>query len=72
MMPTTMAGSHHADASTPSGWKFWLWRPLDQDIALNNARDASVELSRIRVERQTVELFLDRHYEALEQGGRPH
>jgi hypothetical protein len=39
-----------------------LPRPLwDQGPAIANARAASVELSRARVEREEVELFVARH-----------
>lgn len=37
-----------------------MWRPMNQDIALSNARDASIELSRRRVEREAVYAFIDR------------
>ena len=40
------------------GW--WYWRPWDQGQAIANARTASVELSRARVEREAVDLYLAR------------
>lgn len=39
----------------------WTWRPWDQTRAVDNARAASTELARNRVEREEVELFLERH-----------
>ena len=38
--------------------KPWSWRPMSQTTALSNARSASVELSRARVEREEVDLFI--------------
>lgn len=40
------------------GW--WNWRPWEQGRAIDNARAASVELSRARVEREAVDLYLAR------------
>ena len=39
-------------------WKPWEWASASQSAALANARVASTELSRLRVEREDVELFL--------------
>lgn len=39
-------------------WKPWAWASASQATALANARTASTELSRLRVEREDVELFL--------------
>ena len=36
------------------------WRPWHQDRAVDNARGAATKLARRRVEREEVELFLDR------------
>jgi hypothetical protein len=41
-------------------WKPWLWRPMNQTIALSNARGASIELSRRRVEREAADIFIER------------
>ena len=40
-------------------WKPWEWGSASHDRALANARAASTELSRRRVEREEVELFLE-------------
>jgi hypothetical protein len=42
-------------------WKPWEWAVASQSAALVNARGASTELSRLRVEREDVELFLNGH-----------
>lgn len=39
-------------------WKPWEWASASQAASLANARSASTELSRLRVEREDVELFL--------------
>ena len=39
-------------------WKPWEWASASNAAALANARAASTELSRLRVEREDVELFL--------------
>jgi hypothetical protein len=39
-------------------WKPWEWAGASQAAAVANARRASVELSRRRLEREDVELFL--------------
>jgi hypothetical protein len=39
-------------------WKPWGWATASQGAALANARAAATELSRLRVEREDVELFL--------------
>jgi hypothetical protein len=39
-------------------WKPWEWATASQAAALANARAAATELSRVRVEREDVELFL--------------
>jgi len=36
----------------------WPWRPWDQSRAIENARAATTELCRRRVERDDVEAFL--------------
>jgi hypothetical protein len=41
-------------------WKPWLWRPINQTIALSNARGASIKLSRQRVEREAADIFVAR------------
>ncbi len=40
-------------------WKPWHWGRLSHEEALANARVASTELSRLRVEREAVELYLN-------------
>jgi hypothetical protein len=42
-------------------WKPWQWSRDSNQWAVTNARAASTELSRRRVERQEVELFLRQH-----------
>lgn len=42
----------------------WTWRPWHQTRAIENARTASTELARLRVERQEVEIFFERLEEA--------
>ncbi len=42
-------------------WKPWDWAQSSNQVALSNARAASTELSRRRVERAEVELFLAEH-----------
>lgn len=42
-------------------WKPWEWASASQAAALDNARTATTELSRLRVEREDVELFLAHH-----------
>ncbi|GAA1144883.1 hypothetical protein [Nocardioides aquiterrae] len=39
-------------------WKPWEWAVASHTAALDNARTAATELSRLRVEREDVELFL--------------
>ena len=39
-------------------WKPWQWGHGSNEVALANARTASTELSRLRVERDEVELYL--------------
>ena len=41
-------------------WKPWTWLPMNQHVALSNARGASIELSRRRVERQAADIFVAR------------
>ena len=41
-------------------WKPWLWRSMNQAISLSNARGASIELSRRRVEREEIDIFVAR------------
>ncbi len=38
----------------------WTWRPWDQTRAVANARIASTELSRARVEREDIDLYVAR------------
>jgi hypothetical protein len=45
-------------------WKPWQWSQDSNRAAVVNARAASTELSRRRVERQEVELFLRLHRRA--------
>ncbi len=45
-------------------WKPWQWSQNSNRWAVVNARRASTELSRRRVERQEVELFLVQHRRA--------
>ena len=47
-------------------WKLWQWGRSSNAAAVGNARGAATELSRRRIERQEVELYLNRH-----QGPRP-
>ena len=42
-------------------WKPWRWSQSSNQWAVTNARVASTELSRRRVERQEVDLFLQQH-----------
>ncbi|GAW51453.1 MULTISPECIES: hypothetical protein [unclassified Nocardioides] len=44
-----------------SWWKPWQWSQDSNRAAVVNARAASTELSRRRVERQEIELFLRQH-----------
>ena len=44
-------------------WKPWTWSRSSNDRAIDNARASATELGRLRVQRQDVELFLDRHRE---------
>ena len=46
-------------------WKPWEWASASNAGALANARDGATELSRRRVERQDVELFLAAHAERV-------
>ena len=39
-------------------WKPWEWATASHAAALANARAATTELSRLRVEREDVDLFL--------------
>ncbi len=39
-------------------WKPWEWASASQAVALANARSAATELSRRRIEREDVEIFL--------------
>jgi hypothetical protein len=39
-------------------WKPWVWATVSNAAALANARAAATELSRRRVQREDVELFL--------------
>jgi hypothetical protein len=39
-------------------WKPWQWGLGSHEAALTNAREAATELSRRRVERDDVELYL--------------
>lgn len=45
-------------AAGSTRWKPWLWRPMNQRIALKNARGASIELFRRRIEREAVDVFI--------------
>ncbi|MCW2772843.1 MAG: hypothetical protein JWN91_1169 [Nocardioides sp.] len=47
-----------------SWWKPWQWSQDSNRAAVVNARAASTELSRRRVERQEIELFLRQHRRA--------
>jgi hypothetical protein len=42
-------------------WKPWEWAGASQAVALANARNGATELSRRRVEREDVEIFLAGH-----------
>jgi len=43
-------------------WKPWQWAHGSHEAALANAREAATELSRRRIERDAVELYLaERH-----------
>jgi hypothetical protein len=44
----------------------WTWRRWGHQQALANAREATIELSRARVERAEVELYLARRRELEE------
>ena len=51
-------------------WKPWEWASASQAAALVNARSAATELSRLRLEREDVELFLaDSRPEAVRRVG---
>ena len=47
------------------------WSRAAHERALHNARTASTELSRARVEREEVEIFLAQRYAAPSPGSRP-
>jgi len=61
-MSTSNATTAVPNAATPKSgkWKPWLWRPMNQTIALSNARGASIKLSRQRVEREAADIFVAR------------
>jgi hypothetical protein len=42
-------------------WKPWDWPQISNRVAVDNARTATTALSRRRVEREDVELFLAEH-----------
>ena len=42
-------------------WKPWHWAAQSNESAVGNARGAATRLSRLRVERQEIELFLQQH-----------
>ena len=54
-------------------WKPWQWSSASNDAAVCNARAAATELSRLRVQRQEVELFLEQHLwvPAVDPGAAP-
>jgi hypothetical protein len=71
-MPTSTtptALSNPIATSRSAIWKPWLWRPMTQAIALSNARGASIELSRLRVERESVDIFIARRTETADRDG---
>ena len=37
----------------------WMWRPWDQTRAVDNARAASTDLSRARVEREEINAYVE-------------
>ena len=43
-------------------WKPWQWGLASNEAAVANARVASTELGRLRVERDAVELYLAERY----------
>ena len=51
-------------------WKPWAWSVGSNERAIDNARASATELSRRRVERQDVELFLARHRPPVVIAGR--
>ena len=46
----------------------WQWAGSSNDRAVDNAREASTALSRLRVEREEVELYLAGRYATVRQG----
>ena len=51
-------------------WKPWAWSVGSNERAIDNARASATELSRRRVERQDVELFLAQHRRVEAVAGR--
>ena len=43
-------------------WRVWEWGRRSNAAAVDNARSASTRLSRLRVERQEVELYLHQRF----------
>jgi hypothetical protein len=72
-IPTSSPPDNTPKRISPSGLarlKPWFWRPLSQTTALSNARGASIDLSRTRVEREEVDIFIARLEEARRLLGR--
>jgi hypothetical protein len=42
-------------------WKPWTWTQASNERAVANAREASIDCSRRRVERAEVDLYLSQH-----------
>jgi len=58
ILPTGLP--NHAATSRSAKWKPWLWRPMNLGTSLSKARGASIEMSRRRVERQAIDIFIAR------------
>jgi hypothetical protein len=57
----SLAGRQRSGLVEDVMWKPWEWARVSNDRAVVNARAGSTALSRRRVEREDVELFLRRH-----------
>ena len=50
-------------------WKPWVWPVASHAAAVDNARAAATELSRLRLEREDVELFLEDRSDGVRREG---
>ena len=46
-------------------WNPWTWAAMSNQAAVVNARSATIEMSRRRVEHEEVALFLEDHAERV-------